>query len=109
MVQAAAMQSPLYDHVECDGCRYLGTTQGRDWYWCDDATAKTGGTMIMRRSSVDYDYMSTPVNLLYTRRFDYAKSRYRMEPPRDPLSWSFLAFQIWKFYVQGKEEELIKR
>jgi hypothetical protein len=106
MVQAAAMDAPLHEHPKCSGCCYLGTTQGRDWYWCSGEL--TGGTMIMRRSSVEHDYTSSPVSMLYTMVHDHKKLRYRMEPPRDPLSWKFLAFNIWKYYVQGKEKELKK-
>jgi len=109
MVQAEAMDAPLHEHPKCSGCCYLGTTQGRDWYWCNGAEGRTGrGTMIMRRSNVEDDYMSALVDTLYTTTYDHKKLRYRMEPPRDPLSWKFLAFNIWKYYVQGKEKELKK-
>lgn len=93
---------PRYEH-DCDRCTFLGNgPSGTDWYWC---AGRDDGTMIERYSGDPPDYQSCRVDLLYERRFDHKRSRYKMVPPRDPLGWAFMAFHMWNVYVQGKEEE----
>ena len=93
---------PGYEHG-CDGGALLGNgPSGTDG---DGCAGRDDGTMIERYSGDPPDYQSCRVDLLYERRFDHKRSRYKMVPPRDPLGWAFMAFHMLNVYVQGKEKK----
>lgn len=98
------MSTPNHTH-DCDRCKFLGSDDsGRDWYYCQSVWGPDEGTIIMRRSSDPPDYCSSRISGLWRKGFDPATGRQYKAPPKDPLSWAFQAFHMWKEYIVKEDQ-----